>query len=106
MIGIDCVIAEVKVLRLRQDVAHGGPAHDDTHNRYSWTEFVQKFLKRAESASLENPERAEDYERNMLDVAALAVAAIQSSRRKRACTCQSCEAPRQRETDKPTLESE
>lgn len=34
MIGIDCVIAEVKVLRLRQDVAHGGPAHDDTHNRY------------------------------------------------------------------------
>ena len=66
--------------RCKQDAKHGGPSHDDTHTPEEWCGFVEEFNARALSARTD----AEQFEDYMFDVAALAVAAIQSSRRKRA----------------------
>jgi hypothetical protein len=63
--------------RAKQDAKHGGPAHDDTHSRSEWLIFLEDYVRRARYC-----ENGETYEYFLIDVAALAVAAIQSSRRK------------------------
>ena len=91
------VLAEVRVRREEQDEQHGGPEHDDTHTPIDWDCLVQKALLRAgvNAIAMAAPPRtdgfisayrdpATNYEDALLDVAALAVAAIQSSRRKHA----------------------
>jgi hypothetical protein len=85
------VLAEVRVRREEQDDQHGGPAHDDTHTPGEWVGFIRRqtalamgeFIK-AVDRGRGTPDRLDFYESKLLDVAALAVAAIQSSRRKRA----------------------
>jgi hypothetical protein len=62
-----------------QDEQWGGPKHDDKHGTYAWVTLIRDFVHEA-SATQSNPEI---YEDKMLDVAALAIKAIQSSRRKR-----------------------
>lgn len=78
--------AELLDRRNAQDRQWGGPAHDDCHDRHDWLGYVIKQLNEAENA-LDHPQEhtsnLEIYEDRMLDVGALAVAAIQSSRRKR-----------------------
>jgi hypothetical protein len=84
------VLAEVRVRREEQDDQHGGPAHDDTHTPGEWVGFIRRqtalamgeFIK-AVDRGRGTPDRLDFYESKLLDVAALAVAAIQSSRRKR-----------------------
>ena len=69
---------ELSALRLAQDLAHGGPEHDDMHTPVEWRVFIQIYNNRAEEYASEPGIR----ESKLLAVAALAVAAIQSSRRK------------------------
>lgn len=74
---------ELQERRNKQDVQWGGPAHDDTHDRRDWPTFIEKFMLRADADAQAG--LFERYESNMIDVAALAIAAILSSRRKRQC---------------------
>ena len=77
--SLEYVLREVTTRRRAQDRKHGGPEHDDTHTPGEWLAFIREFTQRAHCAWLED---LGDEDR-LLDVAALAVAAIQSSRRKR-----------------------
>ena len=84
------VAAEIMDRRDRQDAEHGGPAHDDTHAPGDWIGFIRRQttlalgeLIKAVDRGGGTPDRMDFYEDKLLDVAALAVAAIQSSRRKR-----------------------
>ncbi len=89
---------ELFARREKQDAEHGGAAHDDTHEPYEWAGFMHKFIRKACGFILTQAETAsermrtiavgpnwEAYEDALFDVAALAVAAIQSSRRRRSC---------------------
>ena len=69
-----------------QDIQWGGPEHDDTHLPHDWVNFMRKFLLRITEANTYL-----EYEDNMFDVAALAIQAIQSCRRKR-LLCTDCKA--------------
>lgn len=87
--AIEEVIKDVIIQRTIQDLKWGGPPHDDTHTWGDWTLYIAKFSDRGANA-ISHP----DFEQQMVHVAALAVAAIQSSRRKVAgrsgkssCTC-------------------
>lgn len=85
---------ELTKRREEQDASHGGPKHDDTHTPEDWCRFIQDYAYRARIAAIQgsevsdslvpiqaNPDHAE-YENRMFDVAALAISAILSSRRK------------------------
>lgn len=81
-----CLGPEIRSERARQDAQWGGPAHDDEHERYDWPHFIVKFTQRAmASAHVDDAVAILSYESAMVKVAALAIAAIQSSRRKRGC---------------------
>lgn len=88
--------------REEQNTKHGGPEHDDTHTPEDWCRFIQDYAYRARIAIIDPSEIQESrdfgivellpsgtlttqsfstYEDKLLDVAALAIAAIQSSRR-------------------------
>ena len=70
---------EISALRVAQDLAYGGPKHDDTHTPVEWRVFIQIYNNLGEEYASE----PEIRESKLLAVAGLAVAAIQSSRRKR-----------------------
>ena len=72
--GLVRVLTEIMERRKTQDSQHGGPSHDDTHRLTDWVGYMQNEL------SWVQPDNCED---RLLEIAALAVAAIQSSRRKR-----------------------
>lgn len=57
--------------RGRQDEEHGGPIHDDQHCQEDWREYVAYQIQ-----------KTQDFERCMVKVAALAMAAFESNRRK------------------------
>ncbi|MBE0529506.1 MAG: hypothetical protein IH626_01680 [Rhodospirillales bacterium] len=73
---IEATVAE----RVRQDGRHGGPDHDDTHSQQDWHDILYRLLDEAETAGRagDDPE----YGRVMIQVAASAVAAVQSHDRK------------------------
>lgn len=73
------VFAEISAERERQDEQWGGETHDDSHERFEWCEYIRKQNNHAVS-SAHNPA---EFEARMVKVAALAVAAIESSRRQR-----------------------
>ena len=79
------ILGEVEGRRAEQDTQWGGPEHDDRHAPMLWVRLIKKFADRAEQRRRHPCDGfdANQYESNLLDVAALAVAAIQSSRRKR-----------------------
>ena len=90
------VLAEVRVRREEQDAKWGGPKHDDMHLPFEWLGYFRKFIFKASNFVYTQIEAMsprlqamalspdwESYEDALLDIAALAVAAIQSSRRKR-----------------------
>ena len=70
---------ETLARRVAQDEQWGGPAHDDTHSPEDWIIWISDFTNRAFGSK--DPLR---YEDKLFDVIALAISAIQSSRRKRA----------------------
>jgi hypothetical protein len=76
--SLDRIFTAIFKCRQEQDKEHGGPEHDDTHTPSDWCEFIEKFRNRAEF-----PKSPEEYEASLIHVASLAIAAIESSRRKR-----------------------
>lgn len=62
--------------RERQDLIWGGPYHDDLHRQTDWADYISEHLDKALNAPT-----IEDYIRRMTEVAALAVAAIESQER-------------------------
>lgn len=72
------VLAEVAEERDRQDAKWGGPTHDDAHNPADFCAFIREHEARAEAALRGEPVRESDnYRRQMLRVAGLAVAALE-----------------------------
>jgi hypothetical protein len=83
-VPLDTIFAEILHCRSEQDHKHGGPNHDDTHTIEDWIRFVQKFTLRALNRSYYAVTEQQEYETNLIHVASLAIAAIESSRRIRA----------------------
>lgn len=67
------VYDEIREERARQDEKWGGPEHDDEHSRDDWTCFIDD-----KTTDAENTENDADYRRRLIQIAALAVAAIES----------------------------
>lgn len=85
---LSAVIADVGRRREDQDRQHGGPEHDDTHYYGDWTRFIKNHLDKAYASAVRDRLGLDGnfslmYEEELIDVAALAIAAIQSHRRKR-----------------------
>lgn len=73
------VFAEISRERAAQDEQWGGYIHDDSHERDAWFNWIQK----QNSYAFKNSDNPYEFEHRMVKVAALAVAAIESSRRQR-----------------------
>lgn len=69
---------EIKAEREKQDAEWGGPDHDDTHGIVDWGQFIRGHLLRA---TRETSRRKMRYQ--LVRVAALAVAAVESLDRTR-----------------------
>ena len=86
---IPAAYLEVHKKRRKQDDKWGGPDHDDTHLRWDWVGknwSIPKYVDRARHLVAKDTDvtsNAVQYEDCLLHVAALAIAAVQSSRRKR-----------------------
>jgi hypothetical protein len=75
------LLAEVAEERARQDSKWGGASHDDQHSTSDFVQFIEDYAGWARTmAGMDSPEKAE---RRLIQVAALALAAVESSRRKR-----------------------
>lgn len=72
------ILEEVAAERTRQDKRWGGPEHDDALDLYCWENSIQRRLYVAISCD------GGDWRREMIKVAALAVAAVESLDRKAA----------------------
>lgn len=77
------LLQEIVHERQHQDAMHGGPAHDDTYERHDWIQLICDYASSPRMRTVKAAETPEQFEKHMIQVAALAVAAIQSSRRKR-----------------------
>ena len=77
---------EIEARRAKQDAKYGGPEHDDSHDLLDLTQYMKKFLARAEDDLIGMGGRiqSQSAENHLIDVVALGVATIQSARRKRA----------------------
>ena len=76
------LLAEVAEERMRQDAKWGGARHDDEHSMAEFVQLIEDYAGWARTmAGMKSPEKAE---RRLIQVAALALAAVESSRRKRA----------------------
>lgn len=63
------------------DQKHGGPEHDDTHSASEWIAFIKQWAAKAmQDYNHSDPQRS--YRDRMLDVASLAIHAIESYDRK------------------------
>lgn len=71
------IIVELLKRRTAQDKRWGGAKHDDTHDELDWQEFVRKQVDDAENA-----DTSEQWRDRMLDIGALALAAIEWADRK------------------------
>lgn len=67
------VHSEILKERRAQVKKWGGPTHDDTHLRVEWVRFMEEHLFRARKA-----QTAKLFRRQVVRVAALAVAALES----------------------------
>lgn len=67
----DKIWHQIQAERFRQDDKWGGPAHDDTHDMRDWTNYLQKRVR-----MLGVPHAG--ARRVLIQIAALAVAAIES----------------------------
>jgi hypothetical protein len=63
--------------RAQQDARWGGAHHDDTHDEQDWQRFIGKQIQ---DAAVEN--HLADWRDRMVDIGALAIAAIEWADRK------------------------
>ncbi len=89
---------EIRAERERQDEAWGGPGHDDGHSALDWIGYIANHAARASGGSVEivdeghwwacrmtvNGNGGSPFRRQMIRVAALAVAAVESFDRRAA----------------------
>lgn len=71
--ALQAILGEVVVKRAEQDEEWGGPDHDDQHRLVEWCDFIEIQSRKA----LEEC-RAVDVRERLINIAALAVAAVQS----------------------------
>lgn len=76
-IQVGDVYLEIGAERIRQDQQWGGPGHDDQHSRWDW----RLFIENQSILSIGNDVSPIGFQQRMIKVAALSVAAIESSRR-------------------------
>lgn len=69
------IFADIEKERRAQDAKWGGPAHDDLHLRQDWCRFIEDHNRRAKY-------EVGAFRRQMVRVAALAIAAIEAEDRK------------------------
>ena len=75
------VLADVAAERERQDAKWGGAAHDDEHSTAEFVQLIEDYAGWARTmAGMNSYEKAEN---RLTQVAALACAAVESSRRRR-----------------------
>lgn len=74
------IFKEIENERIMQDSAHGGHTNDDQHTPNDWCAILVRHLGLA--CNDEGIHEAERYRRQMIRVAAVAVAAIESFDRK------------------------
>lgn len=65
------IMLEICVERARQDDKWGGPEHDDEHSVNDWADFIRMRLSK----------QGNTFRQRMIEVAALAIAAIESTDR-------------------------
>jgi len=74
------IIVEVANERARQDEKWGGPNHDDKHSTAEFAQWIEDYAGWARMmASMNSPDKAR---RRLVQIAALAVAAVESIDRK------------------------
>ncbi len=72
------ILEEIAKERVIQDAKWGGPEHDDEHWSYEWAEFIDQRLKQISLNGVVQKETRKYW----LEIAALAVARIESMDRK------------------------
>lgn len=77
---IDDVVIQVGEERRRQDLRWGGPESDDRNSYDDWDRHIRRLHDETLRARLRNDPA--EYRRTMIQVAALAVAAVQAHDRK------------------------
>ena len=77
------VLLEVVDERIAQDRQWGGPDHDDEHDAFEWCSYIRKQLTYVNTEAKAQG-GAITFRKRMLKVAALAIAGIQASDRRRA----------------------
>jgi beta-xylosidase len=78
--GRDTILRDIADERFAQDSKWGGAAHDDTHSRHDWIDLIDHHLDRC--IGLVNNHDHVGYRKQLIRVAALAVAAVESFDRK------------------------
>ena len=83
------ILEEIKKERERQDLRWGGPSHDD---KYSMRDFIQWIEDYAGWARMmDSIENYDEERRRLIQVAALAVAAVESlDRKNNKCVFKNC----------------
>ena len=77
---IDSIFAEIYAERIRQDKRFGGAEHDDNQGVYFFIQSIQDFAGWARQMAAQD--RYHDMRERLIQVAALAVAAVESEDRK------------------------
>jgi hypothetical protein len=73
--ALQLILSQVQDEHVRQDAKWGGAEHDDQHIANDWNDFIQWHLRKA-VPPIGVPSAT--YRQNMIAVAALAVAAVES----------------------------
>lgn len=78
------VLNEIQEERNRQDEKWGGAGHDDEHDHQDWLDFIAERRTELMRCITQEDDRAFNrlYRRYMVEIAALAVAAVESHDRK------------------------
>lgn len=77
------LLDEINEERIRQDKKYGGTEKDDEQSPLHWTSQIKKRASRA-NGDFTTTQNTKEYRRRMLQIAALAVAAVDSIDRKQA----------------------
>ena len=74
---MDSLFQEIAAERARQDEKWGGPDHDDSHGWHEWIDYIIEHAGKAYSPDDDEDSYA-NARRRYIEVAALAVAAVES----------------------------
>ena len=92
------VFAEVAATRMQQDKQWGGPSHDDEHSNDDWFGFIGKQVNdhakvQMQGITLGQKSLDKSARSRLLDIAALAIAGLESICRKTGCVPASLSEP-------------